>query len=105
MYKEQFKSAIRNMTKVRLTFYSKEDGKNLVRLCAPMDYGPSRSAHNKDERYHLWDYESDKENHVLSLLPGQVKDMEFLDEAFNPNEFVTWTANWFVDRDWGPDYS
>ncbi|MCH2039154.1 MAG: hypothetical protein MK185_00770 [Saccharospirillaceae bacterium] len=105
MYKEQFISAIRNLKKIRLTFYSKEDGRDLVRLCAPMDFGPSRRANDKSDRYHLWDYESDKKNHVLSLLPDQIKDMEFLADSFDPEEFVTWEAKWFVERDWGAVHS
>ena len=101
MYKDDFIAAIQNKTKIRLTFRSKEDGHNLVRLCAPMDYGPSRRANNKDDRFHLWDYESDQKNHVLSLLQNQIVSMEFTSESFDPSEFVTWETNWFVARDWG----
>lgn len=101
MFQGDFISAIHSKAKVRLTFFSKEDGHSLTRLCAPMDFGPSRRAHNKSDRYHLWDYESDKSNHTLSLLPDQVVNMEFLDEEFCPSEFVTWRANWVIARDWG----
>jgi len=101
MYKDDFITAIQNKTKICLTFRSKEDGHNLVRLCAPMDYGPSRRAHNKNDRFHLWDYESDQKNHALSLLPNQIVNMEFISETFDPSEFVTWETNWFVFRDWG----
>ncbi|MDD9177027.1 hypothetical protein PVK63_19495 [Aliivibrio sp. S2TY2] len=101
MQRAQFIDSIHAKTKVNLTFFSKEDGRQLTRLCAPMDFGPSRRANNKDDRYHLWDYESDKRNHVLSLLPGQVISIEFLDSDFCPSEFITWQPNWFVSRDWG----
>ncbi len=101
MQKAQFIDSIHAKTKINLTFSSKEDGRQLTRLCAPMDLGPSRRAHNKDDRFHLWDYESDQRNHVLSLLPGQVVTMEFLSDEFSPSEFVTWQTNWFVPRDWG----
>lgn len=101
MLRDGFIESIHNLKKIRLTFYSKEDGRPLVRLIAPMDYGPSRRAKNKDNRFHCWDYESDQANHVLSLLPNQIIDMEFLDESFHPSEFVTWTCNWFVTRNWG----
>lgn len=101
MFKNDFISSIHSKTKVNLTFFSKEDGHNLTRLCAPMDFGPSRRAHNKSDRYHLWDYESDKANHTLSLLPDQVVNMEFTDEEFSPSEFVTWQTNWIIARDWG----
>jgi hypothetical protein len=101
MHKDNFVQAIHNKTKIRLTFSSKEDKRNLVRLCAPMDYGPGKRAKNKENRYHLWDYESDNTNHVLSLLPIQVLDMEFVTILFDPSEFVTWKCDWIVRRDWG----
>ncbi|WP_447018299.1 hypothetical protein [Shewanella algae] len=101
MQKAQFIDAIHAKTKIKLTFFSKEDGRRLTRLCAPMDFGPNRRAHNKDDRYHLWDYESDQKNHVLSLLPEQIVSMEFLSLDFCPSEFVTWQTNWFVPRNWG----
>lgn len=99
-----FVDAIRNKNKVRIRFYSKDDGRFLERVCAPMDYGPSRRAHNKSDRYHLWDFESDKVNHTLSLLPNQIDNMEVLEEHFDPAEFVTWDTTsrpWFVERNWG----
>lgn len=97
MYKDRFIDAIHKLTKITLTFLSKEDGRRITRLCAPMDYGPSRTAKNKADRFHLWDYESDSKNHVLSLLPDQVIDMQFTDEKFDPSEFVTWKTNWMFD--------
>lgn len=102
--KEIFIQAIHSKMKIRLVFFSKEDNQQIVRKCAPMDFGPSRRARDKNDRFHLWDYESDKFNHVLSLLPMQVVQMDVLDEIFDPVEFVKWdTRNspWFVKRDWG----
>jgi hypothetical protein len=99
-----FIEAIHQLKKVRVTFYSKEDGRNLTRLCAPMDVGPSRRAHDKSDRLHMWDYESDKKNHTLSLLPEQIVQILPTDETFSPEESVTWDTRrspWFVRRDWG----
>ncbi|PSU47684.1 hypothetical protein C9J12_14135 [Photobacterium frigidiphilum] len=101
MPKVQFISSIHDKKKIKLTFFSKEDGRKITRLCAPMDFGPSRRTKNQDDRFHLWDYESDQKNHVLSLLPNQVETMEFLNTDFCPSDFVTWKANWIVKRDWG----
>ncbi|MEZ8741081.1 hypothetical protein AB6E21_13685 [Photobacterium swingsii] len=101
MPKQGFIDSIHNKNKIIVTFFSKEDGRNLIRLCAPMDYGPSRRAHDKSDRFHFWDYESDKKNHVLSLPQEQIIKMEFLDDEFCPSEFVTWNPNWFVHRNWG----
>ena len=100
----EFIAAIRSKNKIRLTFYSKEDGTQIVRTCAPMDFGPSRRAANTDDRYHLWDYDSDTKSHTLSLLPAQLVRMEVLPEHFDPAGFVTWSTQnspWFVQRDWG----
>lgn len=99
--KESFIGAIHTKNKLRLTFYSKEDGHALIRTCAPMDYGPSSRAHNKSDRFHFWDYDSDTERHTLSLLPEQVISIEVLSATFDPAEFVTWRPNWVIMRNWG----
>ena len=98
---KSFVGAIHSKNKVILTFHSKEDGHSLTRTCAPMDYGPSTRAHNKSDRFHFWDYDSDTAKHTLSLLPEQVISIEVLPETFDPAEFVTWQTNWIVKRDWG----
>jgi len=96
-----FISALEGLQKVKLTFFSKEDGRTLVSTCAPMDYGPSRRARDKSYRYHLWDYDSDDVRHTLSLLPRQIESIVATDERFDPSEFVTWRPAWFHPRDWG----
>jgi len=68
-----------------------------------MDFGPSRRAADKSDRYHLWDFESDTKNHVLSLLPEQVKTIVVDEETFEPSAFITWDtqkSTWYVERDW-----
>lgn len=99
--RDKFIDAIHNRSKIQLTFYSKEDDATIKRLTAPMDFGPSRRAHNKSDRFHFWDYESDKKNHVLSLLPEAIESLMVIDQDFQPQEFVSWTPNWFIARDWG----
>ena len=101
MLKDEFIQAIHDKKKVRVTFYSKDDRGYIVRKCAPMDYGPGRHPHKKNNRYHLWDYESDSGQHTLSLNPEQIKECEILDETFDPSELITWDTSWFVKRDWG----
>jgi hypothetical protein len=102
--KDQFIQAIHDRRKIRVTFFSKEDGTTLCRKCAPMDYGPKRKAKNQSDRFHYWDYESDEKNHTLGLLPNQIQSIVVLDEEFNPAEFITWDTKqspWHVPRDWG----
>jgi hypothetical protein len=102
--KASFICAIHNKQKIQVTFYSNDDNSAIVRKCAPMDFGPSRRAKLKNDRFHFWDYESDKQNHTLSLNPEQIIKIEILNELFNPRDFITWdTKNspWFIERDWG----
>jgi len=98
---KEFIEAIHARKRIRLSFHSKEDGRTLVRTCAPMDLGPSRQAHDKSDRFHFWDYDSDKARHTLSLLPQQIVSIEVLSDNFDPAEFVSWEPDWFVARDWG----
>ena len=49
----------------------------------------------------MWDYESDIEQHILSLKPEQISGIEMLEGTFEPSEFVTWQTQWIVPRDWG----
>jgi len=104
MFKERFIQAIHSKSKVKITFYSKEDGSNLVRTCAPMDYGPSRRTKKKNDRFHFWDYDSDTQRHTLSLNLDQIINLEILDDFFDPAEFITWNTKqspWFISREWG----
>lgn len=105
MMLQAFIDSIHTRRLVRLTFFSQEDGRNLTRRCAPMDYGPSRRAADTSDRFHLWDFTSDEGPHTLSLPPGQVVQIDVLNEQFDPATFVTWdttTSPWFIQRDWGP---
>lgn len=96
--------AIHDLREIRVEFRSKEDGGAILsRICAPMDFGPSRRAKDKTPRYHFWDFESDSgKTHTLSLPASQITGVEVLDSNFDPSFFVSWEANWFVDRTtWG----
>ena len=100
----KFIQAIHDKQKIKATFFSKKDQQETTRLCAPMDYGPSRRAKDKQDRYHVWDYEGSDRQHVTSLLPEQVFEINVTDESFNPEEFIDWDVKespWFIKRDWG----
>lgn len=97
-----FIAGLEGLRRVTLNFFSREDGANLVRSCAPMDFGPSRRFRDKSDRYHLWDYDSDEGSHQLALPPFQIVSIEATDHAFHPSEFVDWPRiEWFHARDWG----
>lgn len=101
---QEILSAIEELREVRVTFRSKEDaGAVLVRRCAPMDYGPSTRVHDKSDRYHFWDFESDSARpHVLSLVASQIISVEVIESLFEPSSFVEWRTSWRIPRTtWG----
>ena len=99
--KSIFLDALHKKRKVLVRFYSIEDGAVLSRVCAPMDYGPSRRSKDPSDRFHLWDFSSDIKAHTLSLKLDQIVSIELLPDTFDPSLFVTWKPNWIVPRDWG----
>lgn len=100
---QQFVAAINAKRRMELSFRSKEDGGAILkRICAPMDYGPGKRIRDRTPRYWLWDYTSDTKAHVLGLLDRQIIGMTVLPDVFDPAEFVTWTPDWVLERDWGP---
>lgn len=99
-----FLSALHSKTKLRVHFYSKEDGKVIIRTCAPIDYGPSRRDKIKFDKFQFWDYGSDTKPHPLPLELNQLRKLEILEKVFDPGEFVSWDLKkspWFIKRDWG----
>lgn len=96
-----FIKAIREKRVILITFSSKEKGE-ITRRCIPFDFGPwRRNILPNPERYHLYDLDSPEGQHNLSVLPEQLSDIVILDENFDPSNYITWTTNWFIPRDWG----
>lgn len=96
--------AIHKKNIVSITFNSQEKGL-IGRLCIPFDIGPSRRYKDGEIRYHFYDLDSPEGEHNLSILPGQLENIELTNETFNPGDYVTWQKiSWFVPRDWG-EYS
>lgn len=98
---EKFVQAINDKKLVLVKFNSKEKG-IIERTCVPFDFGPSRLAKLKIDKYHFKDLDSPTNSHTLSILPAQIINIEILDESFVPNDYVTWSpVKWFLKRDWG----
>lgn len=98
-----FVQGIHNKTKIVVTFL-KANGERTRRTCAPLDFGFSRRTKDGLERYHLWDFDSDSKNHVISLSPDRIERIETLEAVFDPAEFITWDTRkspWFIPRNWG----
>jgi len=97
---ESFIEAINNKKIVRVRVNTFEKG-IIERLCVPFDYGPSRKYRDGSDRYHFYDLDSPEGKHNLSVLPDQVLSLEITKDEFDPGEYVKWTPNWHIKRDWG----
>lgn len=98
---QDFIDSIHNTRKIRITFFSEEDNGYIERTCAPMDYAIGQRIKDNIKHYWVWDYDSDKKNHTLGLRSEKIRSLVILDEIFEPSEFVTWTPNWDIARQWG----
>ncbi len=98
--KEDFFKAINEKRIVEVTFLSSDKG-FITRECVPLDFGPSRRTKDQTDRYHFYDLNSPDGEHILSILPDQIKSLILTDQNFDPSKIVTWQPNWFVKRDWG----
>ena len=104
---EEFIQAIHNKRKIRLSYYADKHGKVITRLCIPYDFGPSRRDKIKKNKYHFHDLEGSEGPHTTSILPEKIREIEVLDQNFDPEHYVTWDTEkspWHVKRDWG-EYS
>ena len=98
-----FVEAIRDKRKVKVTFFSDEDGCIQVKLSAPIDF---EQHHIEEEsgRYYFWDFEKGANGAPLILGHDQIVSIRLHKETFSPAEFVTWDLEelpWFLERDWG----
>ena len=101
---DAFLSAIRSRELMRVVFDAKSDGTRRDRMCAPLDFGPSRRARVPEPKYHFHDLDSPSGRHALGLAPEQIVSMSPTGETFDPADIVTWdtrSSPWHVDRDWG----
>ncbi|WP_317178617.1 hypothetical protein [Pectobacterium sp. HCp5_1] len=96
-----FIDSIHTKKKLKIRFYSEDDGDYIERVCAPMDYAAGKRINDGIPRYWVWDFESDKINHSLPLRAERIEYMLNNGESFNPEDFVTWPTAWVINRDWG----
>lgn len=94
--------AIYNKLVLKIAFYCNSQKEVITRRCIPFDYGPSRRYKDKTKRYyHVLDLDSSAGHHPLAILPENIIELEILKEEFDPKDFVHWTPQWIVPRDWG----
>jgi hypothetical protein len=98
-----FLDAIAAKRRLSVRFFSRKEGRELVRVCAPLDFGPLRGALAAVDHYQLWDLEGKRKPHNLALLEADIVSMTPLEETFEPRAIITWAFKpgaWRVPRDW-----
>ena len=83
-----FIQGINQKRKVKLTFFSIERRRKIVRLCAPMYYSEGQTRGDDLARYYLWDFESGKGKRFLSLSPSRIMRIELAEEFFTVENFT-----------------
>jgi hypothetical protein len=98
-----FLEAIAARRRLSVRFFSRKEGRELTRICAPLDFGPLRGALPPVDHYQLWDLERKRKPLNLALLEGDIVSMTPLEETFEPRDIITWAFKpgaWHVPRDW-----
>jgi len=83
---EVFQRGVLLSRKVKLTFFSKELGRELVRWCGPLCHSRGRDDAEQSECYYLWDFEAREGYNFTALSPSEIVGMELTEEVFNFGE-------------------
>jgi len=84
-----------------------EKGREVTKICAPLDYGPLRGAADQSDRYQLWDLEGRRKPLNIVLGDDDLLSLTALEETFDPAAIITWSFkpnSWKLPRDWA-EYS
>ena len=75
--------------RLKLTFFSKERGRNVRKVCAPLHYSKGKAHGDGLDCYYFWDYGAGGAgNHVMALSPMEILSMERTQEPFDIGEFT-----------------
>jgi len=100
-----FLDALAQKRQVEIRFFHAKEKKELVRVCAPLDFGPLRGTSDGLDRYQLWEMNGKRKPFNVAVLPADLLEIKVLDETFEPEAIITWAFKpnaWSVKREWGP---
>jgi len=98
-----FLDAIATRHRLTVRFFHRKENREVVRVCAPLDYGPLRGAKSSVDVYQLWDLEAKRKPYNLAIAEADLVSIARLDETFEPAAIITWAFKphaWHVARDW-----
>ncbi len=100
---QTFLDALHAKRRLSVRFFSKKEKRELVKTCAPMDFGPLRGALDAAPRYQFWDLLGKRKPLNIAVLEEDIREITPVDGTFEPEEIITWTFKpgaWSVARDW-----
>ena len=101
-----FLDAIASKRRLSVRFTPKKGpnaGREMVRVCASLDFGPLRGSSDTEPRYQFWDLEGKRKPLNIPLLAEEILEMKLLEETFDPAAIITWAFKpnaWQIPRDW-----
>jgi hypothetical protein len=98
-----FLDAIAARRRLTVRFFARKENRELVRVCAPLDFGPLRGAIDGLDRYQFWDLEAKRKPRNVAVVERELVTMTALDETFDPADIITWAFKpgaWSIPRDW-----
>ena len=104
---QTFLDALHEKRCLSVSYYSRKERKNVIRKCAPLDYGPLRGAIEPEDHYQLWNLEGKRKPLNVTLRDNELLTLTLLDETFEPADIITWAFKpnaWTLPRDWA-DFS
>jgi hypothetical protein len=98
---ENLSNAIQETKIVKVDFTDKA-GTRKIRECIPFDYAYSKvEKRPTNKKFHFYDLDSPDGKHNLSLLDEQIHEIIKTSTTFNPADYINWTTDWTIKRDWG----
>ena len=83
---EAFIRGIEQKRRLKVTYLSDERCEKLIRRCGPLYYSRGKTEADELECYYLWDFEADEGHNFVSLLRGQIINMELTEDPFRIEE-------------------
>jgi len=84
-----FAQGLARKKKLKLTFFSRKRGQDVLTVCAPLHYSEGRTQGDGLDSYYFWDYGAGRAgSNLLTLSPAEILGMELAKEPFDIEEFT-----------------
>ncbi|MBN1806144.1 MAG: hypothetical protein JW837_12925 [Sedimentisphaerales bacterium] len=82
-----FIEAIEKKRIIKLTYFNRDNHRNLSKECAPLHYSKGKTEGDDLDSYYIWDFGAIKGGHFLALPSSQILSIELMDRKFDVEDF------------------